>query len=41
MTLTSTAPSGEAMEQLIQMGAFEGMALALGQIDELLTEIAS
>jgi len=41
MTLTSTAPSAEAMEQLIQMGAIEGMTLALGQIDALLTEIAS
>lgn len=41
MTLTSTAPSAEAMEQLIQMGAVEGMTLALGQIDALLTEIAS
>lgn len=41
MALTSTAPSPEAMDQLIQMGAFEGMALALGQIDELLTDVGS
>lgn len=38
MILTSTAPSPEAMEQLAEMGAFEGMGLALGQIDELLSQ---
>lgn len=36
MTIESTFASPEAMEQLIEMGMDEGMALAMGQIDELL-----
>lgn len=36
MVLTSTVPTREALEQQIQMGAVEGMAQALGQIDDLL-----
>lgn len=36
MVITTTFPSLEAMEQLIEMGAEEGMKLALGQIDDLL-----
>jgi uncharacterized protein YndB with AHSA1/START domain len=36
MEITSTFPSVEAMDQLIAMGMEEGMAAALGQIDELL-----
>ncbi len=39
MVLTSTAPSREAMDQLAQMGAVEGMTLALGQIDNLLADM--
>ena len=38
MVLTSTFPSLEAMEEILAMGAEEGMKLALGQIDGLLTE---
>ena len=36
MVITTSFPSLEAMEQLIEMGAEEGMKLALGQIDDLL-----
>lgn len=36
MVLTSTYPSTEAMEQLLDMGMAEGIAAAMGQIDELL-----
>lgn len=36
MVITTTFPSLEAMEQLIEMGAEEGMKLALGQVDALL-----
>lgn len=36
MVITTTFPSLEAMEQLIAMGAEEGMKLALGQVDALL-----
>jgi uncharacterized protein YndB with AHSA1/START domain len=38
MTITSTAPSREAWDQLVEMGAVEGMEMALGQIDLLLAE---
>ena len=38
MVVTTTFPSLEAMEQLIEMGAEEGMKLALGQVDALLAE---
>jgi uncharacterized protein YndB with AHSA1/START domain len=42
MTIESTLASREAMEQVIAMGAEEGMALAVGQIDGLLAaEISS
>lgn len=37
MTLVTTFPSAEAMEQFAELGAVEGMTAALGQIDELLT----
>ena len=40
MVVTTTFPSLEAMEQLIEMGAEEGMKLALGQVDALLAEAA-
>jgi uncharacterized protein YndB with AHSA1/START domain len=36
MEIASTFPSLEAMEQLIAMGVEEGMAAAIGQIDQLL-----
>jgi uncharacterized protein YndB with AHSA1/START domain len=36
MAIETTFPSLEAMEQLVAMGMEEGMALAVGQIDELL-----
>ncbi len=40
MIITTTFPSLEAMEQLVEMGAEEGMKLALGQVDELLAAMA-
>jgi uncharacterized protein YndB with AHSA1/START domain len=36
MSITSTFPSREAMEELLKMGMEEGMVQALGQIDDLL-----
>lgn len=36
MTIVSTFPTLEAMEQLVEMGMEEGMTAALGQIDGLL-----
>ena len=38
MTIRSTFPTLEAMEQTLAMGAEEGMRQALGQIDALLAE---
>jgi len=40
MEIETTFPSAEAMEQIIAMGMEEGMAEALGQIDELLRAAA-
>lgn len=40
MVLISRTPSREAMDQLVEMGAVEGMSGALGQIDDLLPEAA-
>lgn len=40
MVLTTTFPSLDAMEQLIEMGAEEGMKGALGQVDDLLATMA-
>lgn len=40
MAIETTFPSAEAMEQIISMGIQEGMKEALGQIDELLREVA-
>ncbi len=37
MTIESTFPSTEAMEQMLEMGMEEGIQLALGQIDDILT----
>ena len=36
MTVESTFPSAEAMEQLLTMGMEEGFVAALGQVDDLL-----
>ena len=36
MAVRSTFPSLEAMEQVLAMGAVEGMTLAMNQIDDLL-----
>ncbi len=36
MTITTTFPSDEAMDRLIQMGFEEGLSTAVGQIDGLL-----
>ena len=36
MVITTTFPSLEAMEQLIEMGAEEGMKGSLSQVDDLL-----
>ena len=41
MTIESRFASLEAMEQLLAMGVEEGMALALGQVDGLLTSSPS
>ncbi|MBT0994375.1 SRPBCC domain-containing protein [Cellulomonas sp. DKR-3] len=38
MTITSTFPTLEALEQLVAMGMLEGMTLALGQIDAILAD---
>ena len=38
MTIVSTFPSVEDMEQLLEMGAADGMSLAIGQIADLLAE---
>jgi uncharacterized protein YndB with AHSA1/START domain len=38
MVITSTFPSEEAMDQLIEMGMEEGIRLAVGQTDDLLRE---
>ncbi len=38
MAIETTFPSVEAMDQLVTMGMEEGMALAIGQIDELLRD---
>jgi uncharacterized protein YndB with AHSA1/START domain len=36
MVMSSTFPSTEAMEQMVEMGMEEGITLALGQIDAIL-----
>ena len=42
MSIETTFPSVEAMEQMLAMGMEEGLALAVGQIDDLLrTEVTS
>ncbi len=40
MIITTTFPSLEAMEQLIEMGAEEGMKGSLSQVDALLAEVS-
>lgn len=41
MTLESRFASIEAMEQMVEMGMEEGLTLAVGQIDEILSEDVS
>lgn len=41
MTIVSTFPSTEAMEQLLALGMEEGLAEAVGQIDAILAEDAA
>ena len=41
MSITTTFPSPEAMEQLVSMGMEEGISLAVGQTDALLAELAA
>lgn len=41
MTMTSTFPSLEAMEQLVSMGMEEGLLAALGQIEGILSSTAA
>jgi uncharacterized protein YndB with AHSA1/START domain len=41
LTITSTFPSAEAMEQLTAMGMEEGMREAMGQIDDVLAGVAA
>jgi hypothetical protein len=38
MSIVSTFPSTEAMEQLLGFGMEEGLTLAVGQIDSILAE---
>lgn len=40
-TNVTTFPSVEAMEQLVQMGMMEGMRSAMGQVDQVLADLAS
>lgn len=40
MTMTTTFPSIEAMEEMVNMGMEEGIQQALGQIDDILREAA-
>jgi uncharacterized protein YndB with AHSA1/START domain len=39
MTIETAFPSAEAMEKILTMGMEEGLASALGQIDDLLREV--
>ncbi len=41
MTLVTTAPTAEALAQLEELGAVDGMTGALGQVDDLLRELAT
>ena len=41
MSITTTFPSSEAMEQLVSMGMEEGLSQAMGQIDAILVELAA
>lgn len=41
MLISSTFPSTEAMEQMVEMGMEEGLKEAMGQIDALLAEAAA
>lgn len=41
MSITTTFPSTEAMEELVSMGMEEGMSQAMGQIDAILAELTA
>jgi hypothetical protein len=41
MSITSTFPEAEAMEQLLAMGMEDGLKQAIGQIDAILEEDAA
>ena len=41
MSITTIFPSPEAMDRLVSMGMDEGMSAAMGQIDAILSELAS
>jgi len=41
MSITTTFPSAEAMDQLVSMGMDEGMSAAVGQVDDILAELAT
>ena len=41
MSITTTYPSAEAMEQILDMGMEEGLTEAVGQTDALLAEVAA
>jgi hypothetical protein len=41
MIIKTTFPSLEAMEQILEMGAEEGMIAAMGQIDDILSSEAA
>src|SRR5262245_23609929 len=41
MSVTTTFPSADAMEKLLEMGMDEGMSLAIGQIDGILAGLAT
>jgi len=41
VTTTTHFPSAEALEQLLGMGMEEGMTLAMGQMDAIITDLAS
>lgn len=41
MSITTTYPSAEAMQQILEMGMEEGLTSAVGQTDELLAEVSA
>ncbi len=41
MTITATLPSSHGWEQMLSMGTDVGMSQAVGQIDDILVELAT